>query len=757
MTTTIVSGTQAGIYLTSPGTVTVSSTGDINIGLSFSTVSGAAAYGIIAGSRASTNVYNYGSINTGTTVGSGVLLAGGGTVVNAAGGYIYAGISEYGRLTGNVAIYNSGIINQGVVAQSAAVNATIVNDLGGYIGNVQGVEQLGIVNGLIENDGLIANATFGVIQYEVASGVIQNAGLLQGLLVGAAQVNSNGTIINDAGATIVSSEFGVLQGGGFGAAASGQDTLINSGFITAPAGVVVSRTDSSITNTSTGTISGSYFGIYAEDYNSITNLESVTLDNAGVITGGTIGVNLINTTTLGNTVINTGTIASGYGASGIAVASGLSTLRLGIGANAVFYGQIIDNPSLNNVLELVSTSSAGTLSSFGTEFAGFSTIVIDPNANWTLQESVAALSGIEIDGLAHTATLDLTGVAVTSESFANGTLSLYGTGGLVGQLLVTEAAGISSADFTLSSDGAGGTVITNDILLCYLRGTRILTPRGDVAVEALAIGDYVATRFGGAQRIKWLGRQSYDRRFLAKDRRHMPVKISAGALGRGLPLRDLFVSPGHCLLLGETLVLARQMVNGITICQGEAPERIDYVQIELDGHDCVLAEGCWAESFADAPGLRAKYHNAAEFWALYPDYVTPEALALCAPRPEHGPALEVALRPVLARAEAMVSPGGLQGWIDWIGADGVIEGWAWDTGNPELPVALEVLADGEVIGTVLACQHRADLEAAGYGNGQCSFRFLAQPGLAPRGITMRRAADGAALAPAFDLWERVAA
>ena len=54
--------------------------------------------------------------------------------------------------------------------------------------------------------------------------------------------------------------------------------------------------------------------------------------------------------------------------------------------------------------------------------------------------------------------------------------------------------------------------------------------------------------------------------------------------------------------------------------------RIEYVQIELDAHDCVIAGGTWSETYADAPGMRAQFHNAAEYATLYPDAAAPDAL-----------------------------------------------------------------------------------------------------------------------------------
>jgi len=59
-----------------------------------------------------------------------------------------------------------------------------------------------------------------------------------------------------------------------------------------------------------------------------------------------------------------------------------------------------------------------------------------------------------------------------------------------------------------------------------------------------------------------------------------------------------------------------------------------------------------------------------------------------------------------------------------------------------------VLAEDQVIGTVLACEFREDLRAAGLAEGRCAFTFNAAERLRPEQIAslrIRRAADGAEL------------
>jgi hypothetical protein len=108
--------------------------------------------------------------------------------------------------------------------------------------------------------------------------------------------------------------------------------------------------------------------------------------------------------------------------------------------------------------------------------------------------------------------------------------------------------------------------------------------------------------------------------------------------------------------------------------------------------------------------------------------------------------LEAVLRPIVAQAAQQLTPGPLMGFIDRVRGEWKLEGWAHDASHPELPVLLEILLEGRVLGTVLACDYREDLFTAGYGQGCCSFTFISPIKL--RGamlatLEVRRAVDGA--------------
>lgn len=115
------------------------------------------------------------------------------------------------------------------------------------------------------------------------------------------------------------------------------------------------------------------------------------------------------------------------------------------------------------------------------------------------------------------------------------------SGGFSENLDATITFGPTGFDPSFSATLAPVVMLVEGDVTCFLAGTRIATPAGEALVEELAIGDQVLTASGAARPIRWIGRRSYAARFVAGNRRVLPILIRAGALGENLPRRDLYV------------------------------------------------------------------------------------------------------------------------------------------------------------------------------------------------------------------------
>lgn len=235
----------------------------------------------------------------------------------------------------------------------------------------------------------------------------------------------------------------------------------------------------------------------------------------------------------------------------------------------------------------------------------------------------------------------ITDAQYTADGWGHGTLTASTAAGSV----AIELAGAYDVDPVALVQGGGVTVGIGLTLPCFVTGTRILTDRGKVPVEALRIGDRVVTELsGGVRPIRWIGQRTLRRP--AADLQ--PVRIRADAFGPALPARDLLLSPDHALYAEGALVPVKHLVDGAAVAT-VAVDEVTYWHVELDSHDVLLAEGLAAESYLDT-GNRSAFVNAAPVADLHPSFaaLTWEGEG-CAPVAVTGPAVE-ALRARLRRA-----------------------------------------------------------------------------------------------------------
>jgi hypothetical protein len=177
---------------------------------------------------------------------------------------------------------------------------------------------------------------------------------------------------------------------------------------------------------------------------------------------------------------------------------------------------------------------------------------------------------------------------------------------------------------------------------CYLKGTRIATPEGEMAVERLCEGVMVRTASGAIRRIAWIGT---GKALATRGRRTAatPVIVRKGALGPNVPHRDLRVTKGHSFYLDGVLIPVEFLVNHRSIAWDDRAQEVFVFHVELDTHDVLLANGAPAESYRD-DGNRWLFQNANTGWHL-------PAKPPCAPVLTGGPIVDAVWRRLLARAE----------------------------------------------------------------------------------------------------------
>jgi hypothetical protein len=208
---------------------------------------------------------------------------------------------------------------------------------------------------------------------------------------------------------------------------------------------------------------------------------------------------------------------------------------------------------------------------------------------------------------------------------------------------------------------------------CFAAGTRILTPAGEVPVEALVPGDRIIGGDGEEPAIVWIGRREIEFARHPRPETVRPVVFEAGALADGVPARPLALSPDHGLLLDGVLVPAKELINWTSIRQETSTERVTYYHLELPRHGVIFAEAVAAESFLDT-GHRGVFDNAVSSAAVLPDEMQRRREAeSCAPLCTGGPALAAIRRRIAARQVGIRLAGHTQRGNPAIGSRAMIQ------------------------------------------------------------------------------------
>ena len=238
----------------------------------------------------------------------------------------------------------------------------------------------------------------------------------------------------------------------------------------------------------------------------------------------------------------------------------------------------------------------------------------------------------------------------TGSDGSSGTIYFIATNGDAdyGPLIVSDTPLSNAVTYTFGTFNTDGAVAYNTLVQCFVRGTRVETERGLVAIEDLEIDDMVVTMDNGLQPIRWIGMKT-----VRAEGALAPIRIKAGALGNS---RDLLVSPQHRMLMSgwrlelmfatdQALATAKSLINDKTIMR-QPGGMVDYFHILFDRHEIVFAEGAATESFhpgqqsLDALGDETRE----EIFALFPE------LRISAET--YGPLARLGLKPQEARLVA---------------------------------------------------------------------------------------------------------
>jgi hypothetical protein len=319
---------------------------------------------------------------------------------------------------------------------------------------------------------------------------------------------------------------------------------------------------------------------------------------------------------------------------------------------------------LGDTISIIDSSAGSVDLAFHIENGGTLNIVADSNIGGVSQDfDFSGSSGVlAIDGAgSFTVYGAVTGDYIELDSFTSGQIVQFANANDPDFILLNSITGalttIALPDYTggpfelgnLLQNGNLTIEIMRSSVACFVAGTRILTPRGEIAVEDLKEGDAVITESGQNQPIKWIGKRRLDLSRHPAPETAQPIRFEADCFANDIPTRDLFLSPDHALFIDGILVPAKVLLNGKNVSQ-PAASSVTYYHLELEDHSVIFAENTPAETYLET-GNRGAFENGADTITLHPEFAHTERAAKgCAPLMESGPQVETIRARLLERA-----------------------------------------------------------------------------------------------------------
>jgi T5SS/PEP-CTERM-associated repeat protein len=280
-----------------------------------------------------------------------------------------------------------------------------------------------------------------------------------------------------------------------------------------------------------------------------------------------------------------GTLARTVSGQPTIVNDGTGAIEIGAGATLELTGPVLNGtpPALTDSLTPAGTYAISS-GAIDISFADATGVLILDDIGGFAGTIAAAQSGDRFI---------VPGGALANLNFSDsGTLTFADSGPRAG------VGGIDTIIFASAMNPGDFEVVNGDTIdvMCFAEGTRIETIDGPVAVEHLIVGDRIVTAEGEVERVSRLHSWAVDRERHSHPETLWPVRVMAGALGENIPSRDLYLSPGHAVLIGDVLVPVKLLVNGTSIAR-VVRRGVVYHHVELARHQVILAEGLPVESY----------------------------------------------------------------------------------------------------------------------------------------------------------------
>ncbi|NVN38553.1 Hint domain-containing protein [Komagataeibacter swingsii] len=262
----------------------------------------------------------------------------------------------------------------------------------------------------------------------------------------------------------------------------------------------------------------------------------------------------------------------------------------------------------------LSTSEISALSGTGIKFGnGGGTLVVTPATGVTI------LTFDNISGFGNAgSTIEIPGASyVTNATYDGSTTSITTNTGIT---INVNGDYTPSENSLYQTDNGGNLYIsalptnstgTDGTLVCFLSGSMIKAPTGDVAVENIQIGDTIVTldwqnNIEITRKVIWTGKaHARIHPNLPDDEAGYPVRILKNAIADGVPYKDMLITAEHCLFFEGNFVPVRMLVNGRSIFYDKSISHYTYYHIETEQHSVIQADGMLTESYLDTGNRQA--------------------------------------------------------------------------------------------------------------------------------------------------------